>query len=349
MSKSREKSSNRQTRQIARRWGPWALLFLVFGTFLAGIVIGPVTIPLADALSSTFGTADAGVSGTHRLIVHQIRLPRVLLGLLVGAALAVSGTAMQGLFRNPLASPYVLGIAGGASTGAALVILLGARSVLLHPLGAFLGGIAAVGIVYRLSRRGRDRRTSIFTLILAGVAVGALFSAVTSFLIFLGSGGERLSDVLFWVMGGLGRANWPSVAVLAPIVGVGTAAIFFFARDLNAFSTGEEGAFHLGVNPDVLSRWLLIVTTLLTSAAVALSGTVGFIGLVIPHVMRLLVGPDHRTLIPTSALAGACFLVWSDLAARTVAAPAELPVGVITAFLGAPFFLYLLRTRGARL
>jgi len=228
------------------------------------------------------------------------------------------------------------------------VILFAPPSVLLLPLGAFFGGSAAIWIVYRLAR-SRDRRTSIFTLILAGVAVGALFSAVTSFLIFLGSGGERLSDVLFWLMGGLGRANWLSVAVLAPIVVVGSAVLFALARDLNALATGEEGAFHLGVDPEVLSRCLLVLTTGLPSAAVALAGTIGFIGLVIPHLARLLVGPDHRVLIPVSAVAGACFLVWSDLAARTVAAPAELPVGVITAFLGAPFFLYLLKTRGARL
>jgi iron complex transport system permease protein len=270
-----------------------------------------------------------------------------LLGLLVGSALAVSGAAMQGLFRNPLASPYVLGIASGASTGAALAILFASGSVLILPLGAFVGATAAVLIVYGLAR-GRDRRTSIFTLILAGVAVGALFSAVTSFLIFLSSGGEKLSDVLFWIMGGLGRANWPSLAILTPIVAVGIAVVFTFARDLNALSLGEEGAHHVGVNPDTLYRWLLGTTTLLTAAAVAMAGTIGFIGLVIPHVMRLLVGPDHRRLLPVSALAGGCFLVWSDMAARTVFAPAELPVGVITAFLGAPFFLYLLKTRGAR-
>jgi iron complex transport system permease protein len=331
-----------------RWWGPWILIVLVLGTFVAGILTGPVTIAVSDAFASLFGRADEGVASTHRLIVTQIRAPRVLLGFLVGAALAVSGAAMQGLFRNPLASPYVLGIASGASTGATLAILFGAQSVALLPLGAFLGGTIAVSIVYGLAR-GRDHRTSIFTLILAGVAVGALFSAVTSFLIFQSSGGERLSDVLFWIMGGLGRANWLSIAVLAPIVAVGTGVAIIFARDLNALSAGEEGAFHLGVNPDSLSRWLLAMATLLTSAAVALAGTVGFIGLVIPHLIRLIVGPDHRVLIPVSALTGACFLVWSDVAARTVAAPAELPVGVITAFIGAPFFLYLLKTRGARL
>ena len=330
------------------RWFVWGLVAVVLASLLAGIIVGPVTIPVRDAFASLFGGEIEGSSGVHRVIVRQLRLPRVLLGLLVGSALAVSGAAMQGLFRNPLASPYVLGIAGGASTGAALAILFASGSVFFLPLGAFVGATVAVLIVYGLAR-GRDRRTSIFTLILAGVAVGALFSAVTSFLIFLSSGGEKLSDVLFWIMGGLGRANWSSLAILAPIVVVGIAVVFSFARDLNALSLGEEGAYHVGINPDTLYRWLLGTTTLLTAAAVAMAGTIGFIGLVIPHVMRLLVGPDHRRLIPVSALAGGCFLVWADMAARTVFSPAELPVGVITAFLGAPFFLYLLKTRGARL
>jgi len=337
-----------RSRQQARRGALWFFVALVPATLLAAILLGSVTIPVSDALAALFGVEAEGVSPAYRSIVTQIRLPRALLGLLVGSALAVSGTAMQGVFRNPLASPYLLGIAGGASAGAALVIHLAPQAGFLLPIGAFIGGSVAVAVVYGLSR-GRDHRTSIFTLILSGVAVGALFSAVTSLLIFLASSGERLSDILFWIMGGLGRGDWLSVTILAPIVAVGTGAVFFFARDLNALATGEEGAFHLGVDPDTVSRWLLVITTLLTSSAVAMTGTIGFVGLVIPHVMRLIVGPDHRVLIPISALAGACFLVWSDLAARTIAAPAELPVGVITAFLGAPFFLYLLKTRGADL
>ena len=311
-------------------------------------MLGPVSVSVSDALGALFGRSAESASPMVRLIVRQIRLPRVLLGLLVGCALAVSGTAMQGLFRNPLASPYVLGIASGASTGAALTIFLGADSALLLPLAAFAGGGTAVAVVYALSR-GRDRRTSVFTLILAGVAVGAFFSAVTSLLVFLSSGGERLTDVLFWIMGGLGRANWLSVSTLAPIVAVGAAIVILLSRDLNALAFGEEGAFHLGVHPETLARLLLVVTTILTSAAVAMAGTIGFIGLVVPHIMRLIFGSDHRVLVPVSAVAGACFLVWSDIAARTIVAPVELPVGIVTAFLGAPFFLYLLRTRGARL
>ncbi|MBU0595635.1 iron ABC transporter permease, partial [Candidatus Bipolaricaulota bacterium] len=222
------------TRQ--RHLGRWLLVglpLLVVGSLLAGVVIGPVMIPFRDAVGSVFGSESESITSVHRIIVTKIRVPRVLLGLLVGSALAVSGTAMQGLFRNPLASPYVLGIASGASTGAALVILFASNAVFVLPAGAFVGAALAALIVYALAR-GRDRRTSIFTLILAGVAVGALFSAITSFLIFLSSGGERLSDVLFWIMGGLGRASWTALAILAPIVGIGVATVFFFARDLNA-------------------------------------------------------------------------------------------------------------------
>ncbi len=334
-------------RRVAR-WGVWILAGLVPISLLAGIIVGPVMIPARDVAGSLIDSASDSVSPIHRVIVRRIRLPRVLLGFLVGSALAVSGVAMQGLFRNPLASPYVLGIASGASTGAALAILLAASSILFLPLGAFIGATVAILIVYGLSR-GKDQRTSIFTLILSGVAVGALFSAATSFLIFLSSGGEKLSDVLFWIMGGLGRASWTSVGILAPIVCTGTVVVWALSRDLNALTLGEEGAFHVGVHPDSLARWLLGLTTVLTATAVAMAGTIGFIGLVIPHVARILVGPDHRRLVPVAALSGGCFLVWSDMAARIVFAPAELPVGVITAFLGAPFFLFLLKTRGARL
>ncbi len=338
----------RSPNRRAGRWLVGALVAAVLLSVVAGVIVGPVTLPAGDVIGALFGATTGDGGGIHVVIVRQIRLPRVLLGLLVGSALAVSGAAMQGLFRNPLASPYVLGIASGASTGAALAILFASASAAILPAGAFLGAAGAAAIVYGLGRR-RHRPTSTFTLILAGVAVGSLFSAITSFLIFLSSGGERLSDVLFWIMGGLGRASWAAVGVLTPIVAAGIGAVFYFARDLNALSLGEDAAHHVGVHPETLYRWLLGITTLLTAAAVAMAGTIGFIGLVIPHVMRLLVGPDHHRLIPVSALAGGCFLVWSDLAARTAFAPAELPVGVITAFFGAPFFLYLLRTRGATL
>jgi len=335
-----------QRRRRAGVWVLWALIALAFVSFLAALILGPVTVPVKDVIASLFGgEVDSSI---HRVIVRQLRTPRALVGFLVGAALAVSGTLMQGLFRNPLASPYILGVASGASTGAALAILLAASTAAVLPLGASAGASAAVLLVYGLAR-GRSRRVSTFVLILAGVAVGAYFSAITSFLLYLSSGGEKLADVLFWTMGGLGRSTWTSVWILAPIVAAGFAGAVFFARDLNALSLGEEGAAHVGVRPETVTRSLLVLTTILTASAVSMTGTIGFIGLVVPHVFRLLVGPDHRRLLPVAAIGGGCFLVGSDLVARTILAPAELPVGLVTAFLGAPFFLYLLKTRGAGL
>ena len=322
-------------------WG--VLAALLVGGLLCGVLFGSSSIPLRTAASALVRGEDPVV----RLIVRQVRLPRVLLASLVGAALSISGAAMQGLFRNALASPYILGVASGAAAGAALAILLAGSSVVWLPIGAFLGALAAASIVYGLAR-GRDRRTSVFTLILAGVAVGSLFGAITSLSIFVSSRGERMSDIVFWMMGGLGRSGWSGVVVLAPVVLVCGAGLFLFAPQLNALARGEQGAFHLGVHPERTTRLLLVLSTLLTAAAVSMAGTIGFVGLIIPHLLRLIVGPDHRTLLPCSAIGGAAFLVWADLASRTLLRPIELPVGILTAFLGAPFFLYLLKTQARR-
>lgn len=319
-----------------------ALAALAAFSLIAAATIGPVSIPLRESLHLLFHSDSS--SKLHGQIIHQIRLPRVLLGFLVGLSLALSGGAMQGLFRNPLASPYILGIAGGASAGAAAAIALGLRGPLALPLGAFLGGSLAVILVYRLAQT-KAGRSSGFGLILAGVALGAAFAAITSFLLFITAGDRRLSEILFWTMGGLGRANWRYLWALLPVVALGTLFLQIVARDLNALSLGEEGAQHLGIEPERLKKILLGVTTILTSTAVAFAGTIGFVGLITPHVMRLLLGPDHRSLLPATAISGGIFLVWADAAARTVMRPAELPVGIITALIGAPFFLYLLRTR----
>ncbi len=315
---------------------------LVVITLIVAVTIGPVNIPLGESLSLL--VHPQGNHSVYGLIIHRIRLPRVLLGFLVGLSLAISGGTMQGLFRNPLASPYVLGIASGASAGASAGIALGFQGPLAIPLGAFIGGSLAVALVYYLARTRAGRSTG-YGLILAGVALGAVFSAVTSFLLFLTAGDRRLSEILFWTMGGLGRAGWPQFWVMLPVALLGTIFLQAMARELNALAIGEEGAFHLGIEPERLKKILLIVTTLLTSTAVAFAGTIGFVGLITPHIMRLVLGPDHRILLPATALAGGIFLVWADAAARTVMRPAELPVGIITAFVGAPFFLYLLRTR----
>ncbi len=303
------------------------------GAVLVGIAIGAV--PLAP-----FGS-----DPTHRFILTQIRLPRVLLAALVGGALALCGAVMQGLFRNPLADPYLLGIASGATAGAALVIALhldiywGAL-----PVGAFLGGVLAVTIVYRVAQT-RWAQLDNYALILSGVALAALFSAVTSFLLFYGGASHDARRLIFWILGGLGGAQWLYVFGLLSALLLTGAVLVLFARDLNALALGEDMAAHLGIEPRDLRKILLFVATVLTAVAVAVSGTIGFVGLIVPHILRLIVGPDHRLLLPASALGGAMLLTLCDTVARTVLAPAELPIGIITALLGAPFFLFLLRRR----
>lgn len=324
---------------------------LVLLSIIAGVVIGPVNVSLKDGLLILadhlpfleFG----GFPGATEVIITQIRLPRVLLGLLVGWSLAISGGVMQGLFKNPLASPYILGIASGASAGAAAVVILNLENfigIFSLPTGALLGAILVTILVYRLARTPLGK-TSIYTLILAGIALGAFFSAVTSFFIFLAPGHEEIGQIVFWTMGSLGRADWTYVWILVPISVSGSLIIITFARDLNALALGEDQATHLGIETEMVKRILLATATLITSTSISFTGTIGFIGLIIPHAMRLVTGPDHRILLPTSALAGAIFLIWTDAAARTLSKPAEIPVGIITAFFGAPFFLYLLRTR----
>ena len=321
--------------------------------FWLALAFGSVQIPLRDILTlllSYVGLADASaVPASTQVIIEQIRLPRVISALFIGWTLAVSGGVMQGIFRNPLASPYLLGIASGASVGAAIVIVAGMRESVgtyMLPIGAFLGGSAAVLAIYGIASRQRGGNSE-HSLILAGIALGAFFSAITSFLIFLS--GDTMREIIFWIMGSTARARWDSIYWLIPIVVVGTGLILYFARDLNALALGDEGAHHLGVRPERTKRILLAITTLITGAAVAVAGTIGFIGLITPHAMRLIVGPDQRILLPASALAGAIFLLLVDAGARTVMEPAEIPIGILSAFIGAPFFLYLLMTRKAGL
>lgn len=322
---------------IMEQWkGPVALSsfsILLVGALAVGIALGAVPISIFDS------------DPTHRFILMQIRLPRVLLAALVGGALALCGAVMQGLFRNPLADPYLLGIASGATAGAALVIALrldiywGAV-----PLGAFLGGVLAVAIVYRIAQT-RWAQLDNYALILSGVALAALFSAVTSFLLFYSGASQDARRLIFWILGGLGGAQWVYVfGLLGTMLGAGI-ILLLFARDLNALALGEEMAAHLGIEPRHLRKILLFFMTLLTAVAVAVSGTIGFVGLIVPHILRLIVGPDHRLLLPAAALGGAVLLTLCDAVARTVLAPAELPIGIITALLGAPFFLFLLRRR----
>lgn len=319
---------------------------LLVGGVLAGVALGATAIPWGRLLSYATGDRDA-LSPAELLILGRIRLPRVLVGLLVGAALAVAGGVMQGLFRNPLASPYTLGLAGGASTGAAVVITAGLAQGNLWSLpgGAFVGATVASLAVGALARTRRG--TTPLTLILAGIALATLFSAATSALIFLANP-QEMGAILVWTMGGLGRATPAALTYLAPLVLGGIAVVLAFSRDLDVLALGDDQARHMGLAPGRVRFALLATSTAMTAAAVACAGPIGFVGLIVPHAVRLVLGPGHAHLLVASALAGAAFLVWADLAARLILRPVELPVGLVTAFLGVPFFLYLLRRGGGR-
>jgi len=278
-------------------------------------------------------------------IIWDIRLPRVILAGLVGAALSIAGATYQGLFRNPLADPYLIGVAQGASVGAITGFMLPAAWNIsafgLVPMLAFAGAILATVIVYLLARVGKT--LPVTTLILSGVALSALLSSIASYLII--SSGDKMHGILFWLMGSFSMSQWSEVGIVLPYVAVGTAVIIVFARLLNVMQLDEEQAQQLGVNVERYKIILLAAATLITAASVSFVGTIGFVGIIIPHAVRLIWGADHRFLLPLAVLTGAIFMIVTDLVSRTVLAPTEIPIGVITAVCGAPFFLYLLRRR----
>jgi iron complex transport system permease protein len=312
--------------------------------------IGSVQIPLGTTASILldklpFVDIQQTWQSSIATIVLDIRLPRIILAGLVGAALAVAGATYQGLFRNPLADPYLIGVAQGASLGAVIGFLLPAAWNLsgmgIIPMLAFIGAIAATVVVYMLSRVGKT--LPVTTLILAGVALSALLGSIVSYLVI--SSGNRLHSIIFWMMGSFSGSQWSEVLMVLPYIAVGTAVIVIFARLLNVMQLDEEQAQQLGVNVESLKLILLAAATLITAASVSFVGTIGFVGIIIPHAVRLIWGADHRFLLPLSILTGAIFMILTDLISRTVLAPIEIPIGVITAICGAPFFLYLLRKR----
>jgi iron complex transport system permease protein len=283
-------------------------------------------------------------------VLLAIRLPRVVLGALVGAALAVSGAAMQGLFRNPLADPGLLGVSTGAALAAATVIVLGGAlgvgGAWLLPVAAFVGGLLVTLLVYALATS--QGRTAVATMLLAGVAVNAVAGSATGFLTFLADDAQ-LRDLTFWSLGSLGGATWRALLSAAPFLLLCILLMPQLARPLNAFLLGEAEAGHLGVRVEVVKAAIIVLSALAVGAAVSVSGIIGFVGLVVPHLLRLALGPDHRTLLPGSVLLGAALLLFADLFARTVVAPAELPIGIVTSLVGGPFFLWLLlRDRSGR-
>ena len=325
------------------------LLLLLFSVILA-VAVGPAGIPLQAVLEIILskipvlrGLFNSTYPASWEIIVMDIRFPRVLLGALVGISLAVAGTCMQGLFKNPMADPYIIGISSGAALGAALSLVLqttavGTAAYYISPVFAFIGALGAVLIVYNVARVGSF--VPVQTLLLAGVATASLLSAVTSLLVYLYS--KDVKSVLLWLTGSLGASKWTDVIIVLPMCTVGVVILFFFARDLNSMLLGEETAQHLGTEVGKTKKIILVASSFITAAAVATSGSIGFVGLVVPNLMRLLVGPDHRILIPSSALVGGIFLIWCDAIANTII---PVPVAIITALFGAPFFVYILWTQ----
>ncbi|MBM3897825.1 MAG: iron chelate uptake ABC transporter family permease subunit [Thaumarchaeota archaeon] len=286
-------------------------------------------------------------SPAETVILLQVRLPRILAGILVGIALSAGGVVFQAIFRNPMADPYVLGVSSGAALGGVVAIAFGFGAILFGafvvPAMAFSGAALASIAVYRLARtRGA---TPAMALLLSGVAISVVLSSLVTLTLFLANPYNQLQAIVFWLIGSLASMSWAEVIVTAPLILIPAILLNFFARDLNIMLLGEEEAVHLGVSPESLKKVVLLLTSLGVASAVAISGIIGFVGLIVPHIMRLVVGPDHRILLPASMLTGAIYLVTFDAVSRVIYLPSELPVGVVTALVGGPFFLYLLQRK----
>ncbi len=325
--------------------GATLLSILLILASLVSVTLGPVNIPaiqVAAVVLQPLGFDIAPYTRTEQLVVEQLRLPRIVVAALVGMALGIAGATMQGLFRNPMADPGIIGVSAGGAAGAVLSIALGVSRLfyLALPLFAFLGAMAAAFLVYGIAITGG--RVSMATLLLAGVAVSAFLGAIISAVLVLVPSNEALREILFWLAGGLDSRTWDHVHLSAPLILGGCCLIIVLSRDINLLMLGDDDAKSMGVRVGLIRPILIAAASLVTGVAVAVSGTIAFVGLVTPHMLRLVFGPDHRVLVPVSALGGASFLVIADTLARVVVQPAEFRVGIITSFVGAPFFLFLL-------
>ncbi|HEU19684.1 MAG TPA: iron ABC transporter permease [Deltaproteobacteria bacterium] len=323
------------------------ILLAVFSVIaVISLLVGPARISFFQGLKGLlFGWQDGStvLTPTEKTIIFSIRLPRVLFAGLVGASLSAAGVIFQALLRNPLADPYILGISGGSAVGAIIGIIIGIGAVPFAIPGlAFCGAASTVTLVFFIGRSNRELHST--TLLLAGVIVNAFFSAVIMFLLSISTNTE-LHSITFWLMGDLALSNWFKILFVTLMSFMGFSVIYSYARSLNLIVTGEETALQLGINVERTKIVLFMAGSLLTAVAVSFSGIIGFVGLIIPHMMRILFGSDHRLLLPASFLFGASFLVVADTIARTIIPHTELPVGVITAICGAPYFVYLLRRR----
>ncbi|MFO8010951.1 MAG: iron ABC transporter permease [Dehalococcoidia bacterium] len=329
--------------------GGLTVLLLLVVVFAASV--GSAEIPFATVwqiLLSKLSFLNVTETWTRNdeIIILDTRLPRIVLAGLVGASLAVAGATYQGLFRNPLADPYLIGVSQGALLGAAIGMLLplgwqGIAGFETVPFMAFAGALTTVTIVYAIARTGKS--LPVTTLILAGVAIGAFMSSITSYLMITSD--DKLHGIISWMLGRFSLSNWEQVLSVLPFMFIGTLIIWVHSRPLNVMQLDEDQAEHLGIKVEQVKIILLVCATLITAAAVSFCGTIGFVGIITPHAVRLIWGPDYRFLLPLSLLTGGIFLILADTLARTIVQPSELPVGVITAFVGAPFFLYLLKMR----
>ena len=327
------------------------LFLLLFISVTIAVSLGPVSIGFGTIWRIIFakvpflgeGIEPMWTQGQYQ-IIWNIRLPRVILGFIVGAGLSVVGIAMQALVRNSLADPYILGVSSGASVGATLVIVLGLFNALGQyalAISAFFGALISVVLVFLLAQI--SGRVSPIRLLLAGIALSAILNSVTSFIVLSAPRTEGIRNAMFWMMGGLAGTKWHYLIIPALAVVIGVSYLYLNSRQLNAMLMGEETAETLGVNTDLFSKSLLIVTALITGVIVAVSGAIGFVGLMIPHIVRMMVGSNHSRVIPISALVGGIFIIWADVVARLVLAPQELPIGIVTSICGGPFFIWLLR------
>jgi len=322
-----------------------ALALCVAACLVVNVALGAIAIhpwAVVGVIGDHLGVGVGGVATLEEdAVIWQIRMPRALLALLVGAGLGIAGAALQGIFRNPLADPGLIGISGGASVGAAAGIVLGvgALGATALPLLAAVGGVVAAGVVYALARH--EGRTDVVTLLLTGLAVNAIGAAAVGYLTFAADE-DQLQDIVFWMLGSLGGATWETVRVVLPFVLAGLVGIPLFARALNLLTLGEREAAHLGVSTERTRLVLILLCALCAGGAVAAAGVISFIGLIVPHLVRLAAGPDHHVVLPASALGGAALLLLADLGARTLVVPQEMPLGILTGLLGGPFFLWLL-------
>lgn len=306
------------------------LLFIIFFlAILLGIIKGSVNIPLSELFLKE-----------NQLILY-LRLLRILVAIVAGAGLAVSGIALQAILRNPLAEPYLLGTSSGAGLGAILAIIIGIGNIYL-PFAAFLGAILTIILVYNLARQGN--KIPVQSLILSGVIVSIALSGIIVFLIYM-SGNEALHGAMWWLWGSIEVYNLKLLYIVSLVVILGILAIYILSQDLNAISIGEEEAIHLGIKTETMKKVLFFITSLITASLVSICGIIGFVGLIIPHIMRFIVGPNHKILIPSTCLAAAIFMVLCDMLSRTLFPPLEIPIGVITAIIGTPIFIILLKSK----